>query len=48
MSHSTNIRIKLALDTFDLDCGSRRPAETFGVAAIRSDKAARDAATEKQ
>ena len=30
MSHSTNIRIKLGLDTFDLYCGSRQPAETFG------------------
>ena len=36
MSHSTNIRIKLALDTFDLECGSRRPAEAFGVAVGQS------------
>ena len=31
MSHSTNIRIKLALDIFDLDC-----AEAFGVAVGQS------------
>ena len=36
MSHSTNILIKLALDTFDLDCGSRQPAEAFGVAVGQS------------
>ena len=36
MSHSTNIHIKLALDIFDLDCGSRRPAEAFGVAVGQS------------
>lgn len=31
MSHSTNIRVKLGLDTFDLYCGSRHTAEAFGV-----------------
>ena len=36
MSHSTNILIKLSLDIFDLDCGSRRPAEAFGVAVGQS------------
>ena len=36
MSHSTNILIKLSLDTFDLDCGSRQPAEAFGVAVGQS------------
>ena len=36
MSHSTNIHIKLALDIFDLDCGSRQPAEAFGVAVGQS------------
>lgn len=46
MSHSTNIRIKLALDIFDLDCGSRRPAEAFGVAVGQSKTLTDDEALE--
>ena len=46
MSHSTNIRIKLALDIFDLDCGSRQPAEAFGVAVGQSKTLTDDEALE--
>ena len=46
MSHSTNIRIKLSLDAFDLDCGSRRPAEAFGVAVGQSKTLTDDEALE--
>ena len=46
MSHSTNIHIKLALDIFDLDCGSRQPAEAFGVAVGQSKTLTDDEALE--
>ena len=46
MSHSTNIRIDLALDTFDLYCGSRHPAEAFGVAVGQSKTLTDDEALE--
>ena len=46
MSHSTNIRIKLGLDTFDLYCGSRQPAEAFGVAVGQSKTLTDDEALE--
>ena len=46
MSHSTNIHIKLALDIFDLYCGSRQPAEAFGVAVGRSKTLTDDEALE--
>ena len=33
MSHSTEIRIEIGLDKFEIHCGSRTPAEYCGVCA---------------
>lgn len=46
MSHSTNIRVKLGLDTFDLYCGSRHAAEAFNVAVGQSKTLTDDEALE--
>lgn len=31
MSHSTEIKVEIGLDSYHLHCGSRRPAEYCGV-----------------
>ena len=33
MSHSTEIKVEIGLDSYHLHCGSRHPAEYCGVAA---------------
>ena len=44
MSHSTEIKVEIGLDSYNLYCGSRHPAEYCGVAANQSKTFADDAA----
>ena len=44
MSHSTEIKVEIGLDSYHLHCGSRRPAEYCGVAANQSKTLVDDAA----
>lgn len=44
MSHSTEIKVEIGLDSYHLHCGSRHPAEYCGVAANQSKTFADDAA----
>ena len=44
MSHSTEIKVEIGLDSYHLHCGSRHPAEYCGVAANQSKTITDDAA----
>ena len=44
MSHSTEIKVEIGLDSYHLHCGSRHPAEYCGVAANQSKTLVDDAA----
>ena len=44
MSHSTEIKVEIGLDSYHLHCGSRHPAEYCGVAADQSKTLVDDAA----
>lgn len=37
MSHSTEIKVEIGLDSYHLHCGSRHPAEYCGVAVLYSE-----------